>query len=269
MNTATIQGGSTTGLLDGTLPLRPFHPDGFVGTMQADGQQVRVAAIACDETRLVALSLVGFDTSIGVVFSRLWSSTAVPFSPASHWQDEWRGPEQLQRSGERYKQCVAHLEGTREVHALALVRAAHLSEGILHPPDLPEMQKPSDAPEQEQEQTPASHSLSASKQAKPPVWVPRYALGNWDEPGPNRQSFLGHLYALRVLFLHRHAQHPAWPVMWAEALWQRGLAADLITPLPSIGMRSWRISGDLLAWSALVGEGVRDGWLPWQESQPQ
>src|ERR1700737_3147561 len=145
MNTRAKHGGSTTGLLAGTLPLRPFHPDGFVGTMQADGQQVRVAALACDETRVVALSLVGFDTSIGVVFSRLWSSTAVPFAPASHWQEEWRGPEQLQRSGERYKQCVAHLEGTREVHALALVRTAHLTEGILHPPDLPEMREQPEA----------------------------------------------------------------------------------------------------------------------------
>jgi hypothetical protein len=29
----------TMTLLDGTLPLRPFHPDGFVGSLQADGQQ--------------------------------------------------------------------------------------------------------------------------------------------------------------------------------------------------------------------------------------
>jgi hypothetical protein len=269
MSTIAMRGSSITSLLDGTLPLRPYQPDGFVGTMQADGQNVRVAALACDETRVVALSLVGFDTSIGVVFSRLWSSTAVPFAPASHWQEEWRGPEQLQRSGERYKQCVAHLEGTREVHALALVRTAHLTEGILHPPDLPEMQKPSDSPEQEQEQTPASRSLKASNQAKPPVWVPRYVLGNLDESGPNQQSFLGHLYALRVLFLHRHAQHPEWPVMWATALWEHGQAGDLITPLPAIGMRAWRLSGDLLAWSALVGEGVREGWLPWKESEPR
>lgn len=268
MNTTAMSESSITGLLDGSLPLRPFHPDGFVGTMQADGQQVRVAALACDGDHLVALSLIGFDTSVGVVLSRLWSSTAVPFTPASTWQAEWQGPEQLKRGGERYKQCVARLEGTREVHALALVRTAHLTEGILHPPDLPEMQKPSDAPEQEQEQA-ASRFQPAAKQAKPPVWVPRYVLGNWDEFGPNRQSFLGHLYALRVLFLHRHAQHPEWPVQWAEALWQRGLASELITPLPALGVRAWRISGDLLAWSALVGEGVRDGWLPWKESDPQ
>ena len=271
MNMTVMHESITRGLLNGTLPLRPFHPDGFVGTLSADGQQVRVAALACDETRVVALSLVGFDTSIGVVFSRLWSSTAVPFTPADIWSDEWTGPEHLQRSGERYKQCVAHLEGTREVHALALVRTAHLTEGILHPPDLPEMQKPSDSTEQEQEQedVPSSRSLKASKQAKPPVWVPRYVLGNWDESGPHRQSFLGHLYALRVLFLHRHAEHPEWPVQWATALWERGLASNLIAPLPALGMRAWRLSGNLLAWSALVGEGVRDGWLPWKESEPR
>src|SRR5437588_11771540 len=115
MNTIAMRESSSTSLLDGTLPLRPFHPDNFVGTIQADGQQVRVAALACDETRVVVLSLVGFDTSIGVVFSRLWSSIAVSFTPAFNWQDEWRGPEQLQRSGERYNQCVAHREGTGEV----------------------------------------------------------------------------------------------------------------------------------------------------------
>src|SRR5260370_565639 len=92
---------------------------------------------------------------------------------------------------------------------------------------------------------------------------PGSVLGKWDESGPHRQSFLGHLYALRVLFLHRHNEHPEWPERWAEALWQRGLATDLISPLAANGMRAWRLSGDLLAWSALVGEGVREGWLPW------
>src|SRR5260221_5963087 len=151
MATITTNDSGATPLLDGTLPLRPFHPDGFVGALQADGQQVRVAALACDEERVVAISLVGFDTSIGVVLSRLWSSTAVPLAPASDRQEEWSGPEQLKRSGERYKQCLAHLEGTREVHALALVRTAHLTEGILHPPDLPEMRAQSEAATTEQE----------------------------------------------------------------------------------------------------------------------
>src|SRR5258706_10925225 len=171
--------------LAGTLPVRPFHPDGFVGTLSADGQTVRVAALACnDDGRIVTLSLVGFDTSIGVVLARLWTSTAVPFTPASTWQGEWQGPEQLTRSTERYKQCVAHLEGTREVHALALLRTAHLTEGILHPPDLPQESEPASQMDAEQERRQTPKAPASSPQAhKLPTWVPRFVLGNWDETG--------------------------------------------------------------------------------------
>src|SRR5258707_1266264 len=170
MTIPSMNGASTMTVLDGTLPVRPFHPDDFVGSLQADGQQVRVAALACDDERVIALSLVGFDTSIGVVLARLWSSTAVSFVPTTDWQGEWRGPEQLKRSGERYKQCVAHLEGTREVHALALVHTAHLTEGILHPPDLPQMgEQPSTTTTKQAREH--GHVLpSASGQPKPPVW---------------------------------------------------------------------------------------------------
>src|SRR5439155_17521811 len=174
MTIPSLNGASIRTLLDGTLPVRPFHPDGFIGSLQADGQQVRVAALACDDERMIALSLVGFDTSIGVVLARLWSSTAVPFEPAIALQEEWSGPGQLKRSSERYKQCVAHLEGTREVHALALLRTAHLTEGILHPPDLPEMGEQSSSTAMNQEQGTAP----SSKQAKPPPWIPRYILVN-------------------------------------------------------------------------------------------
>jgi len=258
MTVRTINETGTMTLRDGTLPVRPFHPDSFVGSLQADGQQVRVAALACDDERVIALSLVGFDTSIGVVLARLWSSTAVPFEPGTTLQEEWSGPGQLKRSSERYKQCVAHLEGTREVHALALLRSAHLTEGILHPPDLPEMREQPSPETAEQERVAAP----PPKRAKPPLWVPRYMLGNWDESGPNRQSFLGHLYALRVLFLHRHTEYPEWPDVWAEALWEQGLENELISPISALGMHAWRLSGDLMAWSALIGAGVREGCLP-------
>jgi hypothetical protein len=262
MTILSLNSNSTNTLLSGTLPVRPFHPDGFVGSLQADGQQVRVAALDCDDERVIALSLVGFDTSIGVVLARLWSSTAVPFEPATTWQEAWQGSAQLKRTTERYKQCVAHLEGTREVRALALLRTAHLTEGILHPPDLPEMgEQPSQGTTDQERAT-----APTPTQAKPPLWIPRYILGNWEESGPNKQSFLGHLYALRVLFLHRHAEHPEWPDVWAKALWERGLESELIKPITFLGMRAWRLSGDLMSWSTLVGAGVREGWLPWRES---
>ena len=260
-------------MLDGTLPVRPFHHDGFVGMLQADGQQVRVAALACDGRQVVLLSLVGFDTSVGAVLARLWSLTDVTFEPASSWREEWREAEQLTRSSERYKQCVAHLEGTREVHALALLRTAHLTEGILHPPDLPDREPTPQETIEEQRKVVASttqqrhHTKHASEPTPPrtPKWVTHYILGNRDESGPHLQSFLGHLYALRVLFLHHHPQHPEWRNVWAHALWERGMARALITPIPALGIHAWKLSGDLLAWSDLVGTGVREGWLPWRD----
>src|SRR5260370_13710047 len=130
MATITTNDSGARTLLDGTLPLRPFHPDGFAGSLQADGQQVRVAALACDAERMIALSLVGFDTSIGVVLSRLWGSTAVPFAPAPDWQGEWQGAEPLKHHGARYNPCLAHLHGTRAVHGLCLLRTPHLPHGL-------------------------------------------------------------------------------------------------------------------------------------------
>src|SRR5258708_21698289 len=112
MTTITTNDSGATTLLDGTLPLRPFHPDGFVGSLQADGQQVRVAALACDAERVIALSLVGFDTSIGVVLARLWSSTVVPFAPATDWQGEWQGPEPAKTRRARHQQSAAHPPST-------------------------------------------------------------------------------------------------------------------------------------------------------------
>ena len=240
---------------DGTLPVRPFHPDGFVGTLSADGQEVKVAALACDEGRVVVLSLVGFDTSVGAALATLWSNTEVTFAPGLSWQDEWRGPDRLTRLSTGYKQPTARLEGTREVHGLALVKTAHLTEGILNPVDLPE-------PEREPEPAPAQPGDPIRPPRKAPL--PRYLLGNWEEATPHRHSFLGHLYALHLVFLHRHAAHPEWVDAWADALWQHGLARNLIVPLPALGMHAWKLSGELFQWSELVSAGVRAGWLPWR-----
>jgi hypothetical protein len=254
------------------VPPLPYHPDGFVGRLEADGQQVKVAALACDGEVVVLLSLVGYDTSIGVMLGRLWGGTKVEFLPASSWADEWHGPVFLRRAAGSYRTTggllAAHL---REVHALALLRAASIREGILNPPALPKPEeegkkgKESESRDDEadsEQNVPASSSSSSSSQ---PSWVPRYILANWGEASPNRRAFQGHLAALRIPILYRHDRHPDWPEQWADALWQRGLAASLITPIEALGVRAWRISGDLLAWGKLVGAGVRSGWLPWRD----
>jgi hypothetical protein len=249
--------------LEGTLPIRPFHPDGFVGTLEADGQQVKMAALACThDEHVVLLSLVGFDTSVGVMLSLVWSGKAIPFTPAFSWQEEWHGPLTLKRASGNYKQTIARLEGTREVHALALLKAAHIGEGIQHPPELPE--PPKQQTEEPHEAGTLERGHTPQDTARTPLWTSRLVLGNGDEPTPNRRSFQGHLAALRIPILYRHAAHPAWPEVWADALWERGLAAELIKPLPALGLHCWLLSGDLHAWASLVGSGVREEWLPWR-----
>ena len=92
-------------------------------------------------------------------------------------------------------------------------------------------------------------------------------LGNWDEDTPHMRSFLGQLYAMRVIFLHRNQEHPEWVATWADQLWLRGCTRKLVTPLQdALGMKAWKLSGDLTAWSQLISDGTREGWLPWTES---
>ena len=47
-------------LMRGTLPIRPYHPTQFFGTIKADGQLPKVAALACHHHEVVAISLVGY-----------------------------------------------------------------------------------------------------------------------------------------------------------------------------------------------------------------
>jgi hypothetical protein len=245
-------------MLTGTLPVRPFHPDRFFGTVQVDGQRPRVAALACHGLDVVAISLVGYDTSISAALATLWQRQQLAVLLPDGV--EWQGPRQLQRLPIGYKQFSTHLPGTREVHAIALPLSAHLAEGILHPPDLP-------PPREEPGQTPASSRVPVPIQAQE-VDRSRFVLGNWDEPTPHRRSFLGQLYAMRVIFLHRHHRHPEWADLWADELWRYGLTHELIRPLPALGLKAWWLSGDLDAWSQLIKDGVRSGWLPWRENHP-
>src|SRR5258708_28290947 len=61
----------------------------------------------------------------------------------------------------------------------------------------------------------------------------RFVLGNWDEATPHLRSFLGHLHALRVIFLHRH-ENPALVKVWPSQLWLPGRAPAPLTPFPTL-----------------------------------
>ena len=76
----------------GTLPIRPYHPTQFFGTIKADGQLPRVAALACHHQEVVAISLVGYDTSVSAALARLWQREQLAFEPDP--SIDWHGPGQ-------------------------------------------------------------------------------------------------------------------------------------------------------------------------------
>ncbi len=243
----------------GTWPVR-MHADRFFGTINVDGQHPRVAALACYKGDVVAISLVGYDTSVSAVLASLWLRETVPFLPDE--EIEWQGPQHLKRRPEAYKQLSVQLAGTKEVHALAVPTSAHIAEGILHPPDLPSPAK---------QETPAAQGMTGtsepSRSPTPTIDRTRFVLGNWDENAPAERSFLGTLYGMRVLFLHKDHEHPTWPHIWAREIWERGCKRSLIMPLKEVvGMKAWMLSDNLVAWGKLIGDGVCAGWLPWRST---
>lgn len=241
-------------LLTGTWPLR-MHTDQFYGSVHADGQRPRVAALACHQGDVVALSLVGYDTSVSASLARLWLRESVPLELNAGIR--WEGPRHLKRRADAYKQFSTQLTGTKEWHYLALPASAHIAEGIFHPPDLPAPPKKAETPEEK------AGMRRAPVSEQPKIDRSRFVLGNFQEDVPHERSFLGTLYGMRVLFLHKSADHPDWPHIWASELWERGNKRKLIQPLKQVlGCKAWVLAGDLLTWGKLVGDGTREGWLP-------
>lgn len=237
-------------LLTGTLPVRPFDPTRFFGTIRTDGQAVRVAAIAANpEGKTVFLSLTGFDTSVSALLATLFKREAILFVPDEDL--DWTGPRRLERLGLNYKQVGAAIAGTREKHVVTFPYAAHIADGALHPPQIP-------AALTKQGPTTAANDSAGQHEHTPD---PRFVFGNADETTPNFESFLGHLIALRVIVIRSPDLRPLM-LRWVEQFWTQGLERSLITPLPALGIRAWQISGDLVQWNAIITDGIRQGRLP-------
>ncbi len=230
--------------LTGSLPVRAFHPDRFFGTIEHDGQPIKVAALAAHAGGVALLSLIGYDTSVSAALAKLHLKDRLTFQPAEGVA--WAGPRLLERlSGTGYQQFPSAIANTREKHVLLLPYAGNIGHGLLHPQDIPEEPKPGD---------------SRSAMAPPPVPTPRVVLGNHDEDTPHRDSFLGHLRALRVIFLRRRTggdDESKLAATWASRLWARGMESKLITPIPALGVKAWALVGDVRMWSPLISDGVR------------
>src|SRR5437762_12548266 len=104
-------------LLTGSWPVRT-HANRFYGTVKADGQHPRVAGLVCEDGEVVAISLVGYETSTSAALSSLWLREAVPFLVGE--DVNWKGPRSLHRKPVGYKQFSTQLANTNEVHYIAL-----------------------------------------------------------------------------------------------------------------------------------------------------
>ncbi len=271
MSTTAMRGSSTTGLLDGTLPLRPFHPDGFVGThaggrpagagrgpglrrdagggpqpgrLRYQHRRGVLPAVEFDRRPVHAcFQLAGRVARAGAAPAQRGALQAVRGAPGRHPRSPCPG---AGAHGPPHRRHPAPARLTRDAEAVGRDRSKSRNRCTSIP--LPASRETGEAA-----------GLGAALRAG--------QLGRV-RPAPAELSGAPRT-PCGCCSCTDTPQHPEWPVQWAEALWQRGLASDLITPLPALGMRAWRLSGDLLAWSALVGEGVREGWLPWKEPEPR
>jgi hypothetical protein len=259
-------------ILTGTLPVLPFHPTGLIGVVQSDGQRSKVAALACEADGLViCLSLVGPATSISSALAKVMDPNGrLFFEPLD--TVPWDEPRVLRREvGTPYKEISVRLRDTLEAHGLCLPLSAHLGDGLVHPPVIPQEESeaaaraPTDTPNKLAESPAPPLDAMARLRTILAKTKPRYLFGNWSEATPHRRTFLGVLRGLRAVFINTPPDgEPALMAamhQWADALWVEGCKRELITPLPSIGIHCWRLSGDLARWSDLISEGVRERWL--------
>jgi hypothetical protein len=215
-------------LLHSHAPVQPFTTS-FVGSITPDGQTTPVAALArTAQGPLAQLNQVANDTTVSAATARLFKGESLTFQAAEGLH--WDGATQLGRvDGVSYRQIKAVVPNTREKNVLVIPHTADIGEGLSRPDAI---------------ETPSS---ARSATTPTPARLPRFLFANHDEAAPSARAFLGHLRALRVVFLPH----------WADALWQDGLAADLITPLPALGVSAWQLASDQTRWHELVSEAVR------------
>ena len=207
--------------------ITPFM-SAFVGAITADGQTARVAAIAAStQGGIVLLNLVANDITLSATTARLFKGEKLLFGVADTAPLGRAEPAWSRRGGE-----LSPDQGRR-----ARTPARKTSWCCRTPPISARASRartPSSRPPRPARATP--------KVARPP----RFIFANHDETAPHARAFLGHLRALRVVFLPH----------WADLLWMEGLAANLITPLPALGVRAWQIASDQQRWAQLISEAV-------------
>ena len=253
---------SLPAIIDVDPPI-PFT-DEEIGSAAHEKHMPSVRAIAVDPDRgLVLLNLVGADASVSAVIMELLrsKSNGVGFMPTLFGNGPTTIPTQLTiQPGSRYttfRSALATPGGSiNQKNWCLLIATANIAESRRRAPIIPpQLLPPSPLPA-------TAEAAPAAPTSQPPAAPPpHYIIGAATATNPDPNALLGHLRAIGVVLADS----------WAEAVRNLALDAQLVTSIPSAGVKCWRIDGDLIKWVDLVRHGIQSKHfsIPVQAALPQ
>jgi hypothetical protein len=235
-----------------------------IGSAAHEKHMPSVRAIAVDPDRgLVLLNLVGADASVSAVVMELLrsKSNGVGFMPSLFESQLATIPTQISiQAGIRYsifRSALATPGGSlNQKNWCLLISTANIAESRRRTPTIPAQLLPPPPAPVATEDAPV---VAAEKPSATPP--PHYVLGAASATSPDTNALLGHLRTIGVVVADT----------WAKAVRDLALDAQLVTPIPAMGVRCWRVDGDLLRWVELVRHGIhsRRFAIPSQAALPQ
>ena len=235
-------------IIDADPPI-PFI-DEEIGSAAHEKHMPSVRAIAVDPDRgLVLLNLVGADASVSAVIMELLrsKSNGVGFMSTRFARQPTNIPTQLSiQPGIRYttfRSALATPGGSLRVkNWCLLISTANITERRRRAPIIPPQLLPPPPALATAEETPA-----APTNQPPAVSPPHYIIGAATATTPDPHALLGHLRAIGVVIADT----------WAKAVRDLAIDAHIVTPIPAVGVRCWRIDADLAKWVELVKHGIQ------------
>jgi hypothetical protein len=241
--------------IDADPPI-PFT-DEQIGSAAHEKHMPSVRAIAVDEIGLVLLNLIGADASVSAVIMELLrsKSNGVGFMPTLFASQPTNIPTQLAiQKGGRYttfRSALATSAGSIKVkNWCLLINTANLAESLRRAPTIPaELLPPPPAPA-----IVAPSPPQGAVQSPPAAPPPHYVIGAATSTTPDPNALLGQLRSIGVVLAD----------VWATAVCDLALEAQLVTPIPAAGVKCWRVDGDLVRWVDLVKHGIQHQrfWVP-------
>lgn len=247
--------------IDADPPIPFTHEE--IGSAAHEKHMPSVRAVAVDPDRgLVLLNLVGADASVSAVIMELLrsKSNGVGFMPTLFGSQQTTIPTQISiQTGIRYttfRSALATPGGSlNQKNWCLLIATANLAESRRRAPFIPPQLLPPPP-------APATETAPAVSADKPPAAPPpHYVVGAASATSPDPHALLGHLRAMGLVVADP----------WAVSVRDLALDAQLVTSIPSAGVKCWRIDGDLIKWVDLVRHGIQSKHfsIPVQAALPQ